>query len=37
MRNRLDLSDLFIIAFVAGIFITGCVVVYKFMRGGKTK
>lgn len=35
MRNTPDLSDLFIIAFVAVIFITGCVVVFKFMRGGK--
>jgi len=31
----MDLSDFFIVAFVATVFITGCVVVYKFMRGGK--
>lgn len=35
MKNSVDLSDLFIIAFVAMVFITGCVVVFKFMRGGK--
>jgi len=35
MRNRVDLSDIFIIAFVAMVFITGIVVVFKFMRGGK--
>jgi len=37
MQNDIDLSDLFIILFVAAIFITGCVVVFKFMRGGKKK
>lgn len=35
MKNSMDLSDLFIVAFVAVIFITGCVTVFKFMRGGK--
>jgi len=35
MKNKIDLSDLFIIAFVAAIFVTGAVVVFKFMRGGK--
>jgi len=35
MGNSVDLSDLFIIAFVAMVFITGCVVVFKFMSGGK--
>jgi hypothetical protein len=35
MRQGLDLGDLFIIAFVALVFISGCVVVFKFMRGGK--
>ncbi len=35
MNNTLDLSDVFIIAFVAMIFVTGCIVVFKFMRGGK--
>ncbi len=33
--NSLDLSDYFIIAFVAMVFITGIVVVFKFMRAGK--
>jgi hypothetical protein len=33
--NRVDLSDLFIIAFIAMVFITGCVVLIKFMRGGR--
>jgi hypothetical protein len=37
MNNQLDLSDLFIVAFVATIFITGIIVVYKFMRAGKRK
>jgi hypothetical protein len=32
---KYDLSDLFIIAFIATIFIIGCIVVFKFMRGGK--
>jgi len=35
MRNQVDLSDIFIIAFIAMVFITGCVVLFKFMRGGK--
>ncbi len=35
MNNTLDFGHYFIIAFVALIFITGCVVVFKFMRGGK--
>ncbi len=35
MNNTLELSDVFIIAFVAMIFVTGCIVVFKFMRGGK--
>lgn len=35
MKNSVDLSDLFIVGFIAVIFITGCVVVFKFMRGGK--
>jgi hypothetical protein len=37
MHNSLDLSDLFIIGFIAIIFVTGAVVVFKFMRGGKKK
>jgi hypothetical protein len=32
MKQSLDLSDLFIIAFVAIIFIAGVVMVYKFMK-----
>lgn len=35
MKNSVDLSDWFIIAFIAMVFITGCIVVFKFMRGGK--
>jgi hypothetical protein len=35
MRNSVDASDLFIIAFIAMVFITGAIVVFKFMRGGK--
>jgi hypothetical protein len=34
---KIDLSDLFIVAFVALVFITGCVVLLRFMRGGKRK
>jgi NAD/NADP transhydrogenase beta subunit len=37
MQNGIDLSDVFIILFVGAIFITGSVVVFKFMRGGKKK
>ena len=37
MQTGVDLSDIFIILFVAAIFITGSVVVFKFMRGGKKK
>lgn len=32
MRNQPDLSDLVIMAFVAVVFVTGAVVVYRFMR-----
>lgn len=32
MKNELDLSDMVIIAFVAIIFFTGVVVVYRFMK-----
>ncbi len=32
MKNELDLSDMVIIAFVAIIFVTGAVVVYRFMK-----
>ncbi len=32
---KLDLAEFFIVAFVALVFITGCVVVFKFMKGGK--
>jgi hypothetical protein len=35
MNNSPDLSDFFIIAFIAIVFVTGAVVVFKFMRGGK--
>jgi hypothetical protein len=35
MNSGPDLSDLFIIAFIATIFIIGAYVVFKFMRGGK--
>lgn len=35
MQQSLDLSDFFIIAFIAAVFISGAVVVFKFMRGGK--
>jgi hypothetical protein len=35
MIFAIDLSDLFILAFIATIFLTGATVVYKFMRGGK--
>lgn len=34
-NTSLDLSDFFIIAFVAMVFITGIVVIFKFMRAGK--
>jgi hypothetical protein len=37
MKRKPDLADMFIIAFIAMVFITGVVVVYKFMRGGKKK
>jgi hypothetical protein len=37
MKHKLDLSDVFIIMFVAAIFFTGIIVVFKFMRGGKRK
>jgi hypothetical protein len=37
MHNQPDLSDYFIIAFIAVIFVTGCVVVFKFMRAGRKK
>lgn len=30
--NKLDLGDIFIIAFVATIFIIGAITVYRFMR-----
>ena len=32
MKQSVDLSDLFIIAFVAVIFVAGIVMVYKFMK-----
>jgi len=35
MNQSVDLSDVFILIFVAAVFITGAVVVFKFMRGGK--
>lgn len=31
--NKMDLSDFFIVAFVATVFIAGVIVVFKFMRG----
>jgi hypothetical protein len=37
MHNEPDLSDFFIIAFVAVVFIAGCIGVFKFMRAGKKK
>jgi len=37
MHNEPDLSDFFIIAFVAVVFIGGCIGVFKFMRAGKKK
>ena len=35
MTNSIDLSDFFILAFIAIVFFTGCVVIFKFMRSGK--
>jgi hypothetical protein len=35
MNNTPDLSDITIMIFVGMVFITGVVVVFKFMRGGK--
>lgn len=35
MNNSVDLGDIFIMAFISVIFITGAVVLFKFMRGGK--
>jgi hypothetical protein len=35
MNNTIDLSDFFIIAFIAVVFVTGAVVIFKFMRAGK--
>ncbi|MCE3260818.1 MAG: hypothetical protein K0S12_2459 [Bacteroidetes bacterium] len=32
---KADISDYFIILFIGAVFITGAIVVYKFMRGGK--
>jgi len=32
MKNELNLSDMVIVAFVAIIFVTGAVVVYRFMK-----
>jgi hypothetical protein len=37
MKQGLGTPELFIIAFVAIVFCTGCVVVYRFMRGGTRK
>ena len=33
--QKLDYSDLFILAFIAVVFITGAVTIYKFMRNKK--
>jgi hypothetical protein len=33
MKQSMDLSDYFILAFVAIVFIGGVVLVFKFMRG----
>lgn len=35
MKQSLDLSDFFIIAFIVAVFISGAIAVFKFMRGGK--
>ena len=35
MKQSLDLSDFFIVAFIAAVFISGAIVIFKFMRGGK--
>lgn len=35
MKNTIDLADFFIIAFIFIVFVTGSIVVFKFMRGGK--
>jgi len=37
MNNSPDLSDIFIILFIAVVFVTGAVVVFKFMRAGRRK
>jgi len=37
MRGGADLSDLTIIGFIAVVFVTGAITVFKFMRGGKRK
>jgi len=37
MDNTPGLGDYMIMAFIAVVFITGAVVVFKFMRGGKRK
>jgi hypothetical protein len=37
MQNTLGTPELFIIAFVAMVFVTGCIVVFKFMRGGRKR
>ncbi len=35
MQNEVGMPEYTIIAFIAIIFVTGIVVVFKFMRGGK--
>jgi nitrate reductase gamma subunit len=37
MKGSTDASDYFIIVFIAVVFITGAVAVYKFMNAGKKK
>jgi hypothetical protein len=35
MRGSVGLGEIFIMVFISVIFITGAVVLFKFMRGGK--
>jgi len=37
MRGSPDFSDMSIVGFIAVVFITGAVTVYKFMRAGRKK
>lgn len=35
MKGSVGLGEIFIMAFISVIFLTGAVVLFKFMRGGK--